>query len=541
VSKLKKKLFHLDCTLRDGGYYNQWDFDPVLIQEYLHAMAAISVDYVEVGFRFLDGDGFKGGCAYTTDEFIREFEVPNSLSLGVMINASEFVGQPRGMLDALEQVISPARDSPISLIRVACHFHELEAMLPGCDYLKDLGYTVGINLMQIGSRSRDEIEIAASRVSKHHVDVLYFADSMGEMSPIKTSEIIATLRLGWEGPLGIHTHDNMSKALANSLRAIEDGVTWIDSTVTGMGRGPGNAKTEYLAIEMADLRASDSNINPVLNLIEKYFVSLQRQYGWGTNAYYYLAGKYGIHPTYIQEMQGDARFSHEDIMAVIEHLRSVGGSAYNVNTLELGRHFYHSEPRGSWRPSELIANREVLILGSGPGVDRYRLPLENYIKVAEPFIIALNTQSAIDAELIDIRVACQPVRLLADCDKYLSLPQPLVTPVSMLPEAIKLRLKDKKLYDYGLSVAAGRIILDEMTCTIPTSLVFAYALAISISGRSSRILMAGFDGFDPGDPRNDEMDEIIDLFLAVPDTPKIIAITPTKFKLPSSSVYALRQ
>ena len=61
----------LDCTLRDGGYYNSLDFDHVLIQDYLVAMKAVGVDVVELGFRMTDQKGFKGVCAYTTDSFIR--------------------------------------------------------------------------------------------------------------------------------------------------------------------------------------------------------------------------------------------------------------------------------------------------------------------------------------------------------------------------------------------------------------------------------------------------------------------------------------
>ena len=74
----------VDCTLRDGGYHNAWDFDSELINEYLEAMAAISADYVELGFRSLEQGTYRGGCAYTTDRFIRQLNVPSGLRLGVM-------------------------------------------------------------------------------------------------------------------------------------------------------------------------------------------------------------------------------------------------------------------------------------------------------------------------------------------------------------------------------------------------------------------------------------------------------------------------
>ena len=65
-----KSIKLLDCTLRDGGYYNRWDFSDNLISDYLNCMRDCSVDYVELGFRTLKTVGFMGPCAYTKDEFI---------------------------------------------------------------------------------------------------------------------------------------------------------------------------------------------------------------------------------------------------------------------------------------------------------------------------------------------------------------------------------------------------------------------------------------------------------------------------------------
>ena len=57
------------------------------------------------------------------------------------------------------------------------------------------------------------------------------------------------------GPaLGIHAHDNMCLGLVNTLRAHAKGVTWLDATVTGMGRGAGNTRTEDLVIELEEAR-----------------------------------------------------------------------------------------------------------------------------------------------------------------------------------------------------------------------------------------------------------------------------------------------
>ncbi len=277
----------VDCTLRDGGYHNAWDFRPALINEYLSAMVAISADYVELGFRSLEQGTYRGGCAYTTDRFIRQLNVPSSLRLGVMVNAGELARYPGGVKAALDILFVDAADSPVRLVRVASHFSELEEALEACTWLRQRGYLVGVNLMQIADRSEAEIEEIANRASERSPDVLYFADSMGSMDAARTRHIVSVLRRGWTGQLGIHAHDNMGRALVNSLQAIADGVTWIDSTVTGMGRGPGNAKTELLAVEIAQHRHASLNIAPLLSVISRHFGPMQTEYGWGTNTYYY--------------------------------------------------------------------------------------------------------------------------------------------------------------------------------------------------------------------------------------------------------------
>ena len=85
------KIKILDCTLRDGGYYNNWDFSNNLISDYLKCMKDCSIDYVELGFRSLNNKGFKGPCAYTTNEFINETVNFKKPEVGVMINGSEIL------------------------------------------------------------------------------------------------------------------------------------------------------------------------------------------------------------------------------------------------------------------------------------------------------------------------------------------------------------------------------------------------------------------------------------------------------------------
>lgn len=534
-----RKLTFLDCTLRDGGYYNDWDFDADLISRYLEAMAAAGVDIVEMGLRTLGNQGFKGACAYTTDEFLASLHVPESLVVGVMVNASELVGA-ESLEDRLQQLFPCSADkSPVSVVRIACHIHEFDEALESSGWLQSRGYRVGFNLMQVADRAQDEIEAIAKKASLYPIDVLYFADSMGSMDPEQTALIISWLRRHWHGELGIHTHDNLRMALQNTLRALGEGATWVDSTVTGMGRGPGNARTEELAIEIAQFRQQQVSLVPLMGILRSDFRPMQEKFGWGTNPFYYLAGKYGIHPTYIQEMLGDSRYDEEDILAAIDHLRVEGGKKFSIHTLDAAKHFYGNSQTGSWSPASLLRNTEVLLLGTGPGVRRHKWALENYIRKFNPVVIALNTQAAISSELISLRVACHPVRLLADCHAHTLLPQPLITPWSMLPDDVKLALDGKDVLDFGLSVEPGVFRFSETSCTLPTSLVVAYAMAMTASGEASRVLMAGFDGYGADDPRNREMKELLDLYQQTPGARELVSVTPTRYELTSRSIYGM--
>lgn len=529
----------LDCTLRDGGYYNNWSFPPDVVEEYLSSMAASGVDIVELGLRSLFINGFKGASGYTTDSYLDSLDLPESLKVAVMVNASELVDGKA--LDETMQALFPrsAVNSKVDVVRVACHVHEFKKALRAVPWLKERGYQVGFNLMQVADRSQAEIEELAESASGFDIDALYFADSMGSMKPADCVRIVSWLRSHWKGELGIHTHDNMGLALSNTLAALENGVTWLDATVTGMGRGPGNARTEELVIEISERRGRKANLIPLMSLIRRYFQPLKNQCGWGSNPYYYLSGKYGIHPTYIQEMLGDSRYDEEDILAVIEHLRAEGGSKFSANALGTARQFYSSAPKGTWSPGEVLEGRDVLLLGAGPGVANHREALQRFIEHRKPVVLALNTQENLDPELVDFRVACHPVRLLADCEAHVKLPHPLITPYTMLPEEVKGALAGKDVLDYGLSVQEGCFEFSDDYCKAPSSLVVAYALSVASSGKANRVVLAGFDGYGADDPRSQEMQSLLEQYQEADGALPLVSITPTRYGIHTESVYAL--
>ena len=149
----------LDCTLRDGGYYNNWNFSPSFVSAYLDSCVVSGIDIVELGFRFLSPTGFKGPYAFTSESFVSTLSLPSELKYAVMINACDFKSQDNinDLVDSLFPIDSDK--SFISLVRIASHYRELSTAFLISSILKSKGYKVAVNLMQISLRSDTEILI----------------------------------------------------------------------------------------------------------------------------------------------------------------------------------------------------------------------------------------------------------------------------------------------------------------------------------------------------------------------------------------------
>ena len=116
----------LDCTLRDGGYYNNWDFSFELVEAYLKAVALGGIDYVELGFRDFPKNFYCGPFAYTTKRLLNRLSLPSGPEYGVMINASSFIAESGNIRDNVDRLFCDKEASKLSLVRIACHFHEVK-------------------------------------------------------------------------------------------------------------------------------------------------------------------------------------------------------------------------------------------------------------------------------------------------------------------------------------------------------------------------------------------------------------------------------
>ncbi len=527
----------IDCTLRDGGYYNKWDFESSLIKKYLYAVASAGINFVELGFRTLKNDNYLGPLAYCTETFLSEFEFPNFLQLGVMINASE-IRENEDFLSTMKKLFPiSASSSKISLIRIATTLKDLEYAIKAGKWLKNNQYKVGINLMQIATLDIKEIQDFSSQIKDFHPDVIFFADSTGTLKINNISSIIKGLRSNWQGEIGIHAHDNMHRALTNTLEAYKNGAKWLDSTVNGLGRGPGNTKTEELVFELKGINDKNIDFLPLIDLIQNEFSTLKEKYKWGSSPFYYLSGKNKIHPTYIQNMLNDNSYRNEDIYASIKELSKQKSNLFSNNKLQKSRNYFSESICGDWAPKKVFSNKEVLLIAPGESIRVHKKSIEKFILKKTPLVVVLNNLKIIREELINYRIACHPIRILSDLDKYKGFSQPLIVPTSSLKKWSEIKIEFDTL-NFGLQVKENIFEYSEKSCKIPYPLVMAYALAMLNSGNSKFIYLAGFDGYQSGDKRSTQVEHIWDLYNKDKKNIKIISLTDTTYNINKGSLHS---
>jgi 4-hydroxy 2-oxovalerate aldolase len=299
----------LDCTIRDGGLMNNWNFPKPMVRELYDCLVKAGVDYVELGYR-ADKRQFSpkdfGPWRFCDEEDLREVAYPSDTTkISVMVDVG------RTDYDS----ILPRDQSIVSMFRVATYAKEIDKAIHLGRHIKDLGYEVTVNIMAASHVLEIELDEALDQLAATDFDVVYLVDSFGYFYTEQIEYLAKKYLSRLKGKqVGIHCHNNQQLAFANTIEAIIHGVNYVDGSIFGMGRAAGNCTTELL---LGFLKNPKFNIRPVLYLIEKYFLDLKAQLHWGYEIPYMINGILNKHPrsglAYMKERQnGSATRSFVD-------------------------------------------------------------------------------------------------------------------------------------------------------------------------------------------------------------------------------------
>lgn len=294
----------VDCTLRDGGIVNDFKFDDEFVKDLYKANIAAGIDYMEFGYKaskeIFNVEDF-GKWKFCDEESIREIVGDNDTDLKIAVMADV------GRTDYKKDII-PKKDSVIDMIRVATYVNTIPAAIEMINYCADLGYEVTINIMAVSTASEKDLDLALDMLGQSKASVIYLVDSYGSLYPEQIREFAKKyLKVAekYGKSIGIHAHNNQQLAFANTIESCVMGVSYLDATMSGMGRGAGNC---YMELLMGFLRNPKYSINPVLKFVEKHMLPLKASdIVWGCDVQYMLTGQQNQHPRSAMVFTADKR------------------------------------------------------------------------------------------------------------------------------------------------------------------------------------------------------------------------------------------
>jgi 4-hydroxy 2-oxovalerate aldolase len=282
----------LDCTIRDGGLINDHCFDDAIVKAVYQTCVEAGIDYMEIGYRAsrkFFASGKTGDWRFCEEDAVRRIvdENQTSLKLAVMADA--------GKCDWRNDIIAKDK-SIIDLVRVACYVTQIPEAVDMIKHAKQMGYEVSANLMAVSTIQEAELDQALESFARSPADMVVVVDSNGALYSEQVAMLVkkylaAVKESGKE--VGVHMHNNLQLAFANTIEGIVQGANRIDATMSGLGRGAGNCPMELL---LGFLRNPKFHLRPVLKLLQEQFVPLRQKMEWGPNVPYNISGMLNHHP-----------------------------------------------------------------------------------------------------------------------------------------------------------------------------------------------------------------------------------------------------
>jgi 4-hydroxy 2-oxovalerate aldolase len=285
----KSDIKVLDCTVRDGGLMNKWQFSDEFVKSVYDACVEAGIDYMEIGYKSSER-------AFSRSE-VGPWKFCDEKDIRRIVGQ----GEPKVKLSALCDIgridfddIPPKSESAITLMRVACYVHQMDKAIELAHHCLDKGYEVSINLMAVSKVNEMDLDEALKDAAKSRVHHFYLVDSFGSMYCETIEFLMKKYKEALPGKeIGIHAHNNMQLAMSNTITSIIHGATMLDATLLGMGRGAGNCPIEIL---IAFLKNPKYRLLPLLKSIQEQVLPWQEKIDWGYHIPYLITGALNEHP-----------------------------------------------------------------------------------------------------------------------------------------------------------------------------------------------------------------------------------------------------
>jgi len=285
----REQIKVLDCTIRDGGLINNHYFTDDFVRAVYQALSKSGIDYMEFGYRssreLYPPEDF-GAWKYCDDDKISKVidGIESDLKISVMVDSYR----------VKEQQFAPADESPIDMIRAATYVKYIDSAIELIKKGHDLGYETTCNIMAISKELEPDLVEALDQLAKCPVDVVYVVDSFGALYCEQIEYMVKLYQEHLPGKtLGVHCHNNQQLAFANTIEGIIHNANYLDGSLFGIGRGPGNCCLELL---VGFLKNPKFNLTPILKVIQDHMLPMRDEIEWGYIMPYMVTGMLNEHP-----------------------------------------------------------------------------------------------------------------------------------------------------------------------------------------------------------------------------------------------------
>lgn len=286
----RKEIKVMDCTVRDGGLQNKWQFSDKFVKAVYDACVEAGVDYMEIGYKSSENAYSKeenGIWKFCEEKDLKRIVGENKTNLKLAAMADI------GRIDFDD--IPPKKESVLDMIRVACYDYQIDKGIALAEHCMGKGYEVSLNLMAVSTISEMALDQALADLSKTNIPIVYLVDSFGSMYSEQIAFLMDKYKKALPGKtIGFHGHNNMQLAFANTIETIIQGANMLDGTILGLGRGAGNCGTELL---LTFLKNPKYRVRPIIKAIQDEIIPLQKELSWGYYVPYLTTGYLNLHPS----------------------------------------------------------------------------------------------------------------------------------------------------------------------------------------------------------------------------------------------------
>ncbi|MFV0565525.1 MAG: aldolase catalytic domain-containing protein [Flavobacteriaceae bacterium] len=509
----------LDCTLRDGGYYTNWDFDDNIVEEYCTAMEQLPIDYVEVGYRSIPLKGYFGKYFYCPKYVLKRLkELMPSKQLVIILNEKDI--RKEHIEDGLTDCCRPY----VSMIRMAIDPKNITRAIELSKIIKKAGFKVAFNVMYMSNWKIDASFLDELEGLEDIVEYFYMVDSYGGIMPEDVKEIIQLVKSKTNVPLGFHGHNNLEMALINTITAIQEGCEIVDSTITGMGRGAGNLKTELLLTYLESSKALPVSYRYLSKVVDE-FEELKRMYQWGTSLPYMFSGAKSLPQKQVMEWVGMNRYPLGNIINALNNQNQKIKDNLKLPILEKSKRF-----------------SRAIVLGGGKTARDHKIAVQKFLENKEnnTVLIHAGTRNIVEYKSVD----CNQYFALVGSENEKGLneiPKETSTEVTCVYPPFP-RLMGTSISSNIQKIAKELNSIEFTNVTTDSPMAIAIQAAVDLG--VTELYLVGFDGYDVNINQNqfviaNENQQVIDDAIKINNL-SIKTFTPTKYqRLEIVSLYSL--